>query len=122
MIFGLGFLITENNARYLLNGYNAMTEAERENFDLKAYISFFRTFHIRLAVSLFLIGLAISRFSSETWLAMFLAGYPVLAYMYMIKASNGFNFPERFQKLNNAGVVILGLTLVFVMLLVYLLG
>ncbi len=40
----LGFIVTENNAQYLLAGYNTMSEDDRKNFDLPAYIRFFKNF------------------------------------------------------------------------------
>lgn len=122
MFFMIAFFITENNATYLLNGYNTMSEEERKTFDLKGFIQFYRNFHVVLAGSFFVLSLAISRLNNETWLGLFMAAYPVLAYMYMIRASNRFGGPERYHKWNHAGVVILGFILVMVVALILLLG
>jgi len=36
----IGFIVTENNAKSLLSGYNTMSEEDRKLFDLKSYTLF----------------------------------------------------------------------------------
>ena len=43
-----GYVVTLNNAHYLLAGYNTMSEKERNNFDLVSYLKFFKSFFIKL--------------------------------------------------------------------------
>ena len=45
----LGIFINKENARYLLAGYNTMSEEDRSKFDIDSYLHFFKTFFIRLA-------------------------------------------------------------------------
>ena len=40
----------ENNAKYLLAGYNTMSKEEKESFDLINYLKFFRKFFINLTI------------------------------------------------------------------------
>ena len=47
LFFGLGFMITENNASSLLSGYNTMSKEEQEQFPLTEYLERFKGFHIR---------------------------------------------------------------------------
>lgn len=46
IFIGIGFLISEKNAKYLLSGYNTMSEEDKKNFNLTEYLKFFRKFHI----------------------------------------------------------------------------
>jgi flagellar biosynthesis protein FlhB len=48
-MFALWF-VNENNAKTWLSGYNTMSKAEQEKFDLKGYINFFKSFFYYLGV------------------------------------------------------------------------
>ena len=47
---GVAFITNENNADMLLAGYNTMSKKEKESFDLKNYLIFFKKFFINLAI------------------------------------------------------------------------
>ncbi|GGM73719.1 hypothetical protein GCM10010967_01650 [Dyadobacter beijingensis] len=85
----LGFIVTPNNARYLLSGYNMMSEADRAKFDIGAYLKFFNRFHIFLGISL-LVGVLILNLFSANWATIFLVMYPLLGYVYMLAIGNRF--------------------------------
>ena len=61
----IAFIITKKNAKYLLSGYNTMSELEREKVDLDAYLRLFKRFHIFLAVSLLAITFFLSMVSEN---------------------------------------------------------
>lgn len=88
---GIGFLVTENNAKYLLSGYNTMSEEDRQNFDIKSYIPYFRNFHIFLGISLFIICLSIYYLINPDWSGIIMATYPIIAYVYFIWKGNQFS-------------------------------
>lgn len=88
LLTGIGFLVTENNASYLLSGYNTMSEEEKKQFDIKSYIPFFRKFHIFLGTSLTSIGLVLFYFVDTDTSGLFMGIYPILAYTYFIWISN----------------------------------
>lgn len=88
LLTGVGFLVTESNAKYLLSGYNTMSEEERQQFDIKGYIPFFKKFHIFLGTSLGCIGLVIFYFIDVDDSGLFLGCYPILCYTYFIWKSN----------------------------------
>ena len=44
------YLINEKNADMLLAGYNTMSKKEKESFDLKNYLIFFRKFFVNLTI------------------------------------------------------------------------
>ena len=90
LFVGIGFIVTDNNAKYLLSGYNTMSETAKSNFDIKSYIPYFRRFHIYLGFSLFLIGLLLYYFVNPDWTAVFMVLYPILAYVYFIAKGGKF--------------------------------
>ncbi|WP_163410817.1 DUF3784 domain-containing protein [Flavobacterium ajazii] len=84
LFIGIAFIVNENNAKYLLSGYNMMSEEERQKFDIKCYIPFFRNFHLFLGISLFVIALLLFYFVDADWSGIFMGTYPILAYVYFI--------------------------------------
>ncbi len=48
---GIAFLVNEKNAEYLLSGYSLMSEQEKEKFDLKSYLIFFKKYWINVGVA-----------------------------------------------------------------------
>src|SRR5690606_31976420 len=105
---------TENNAKYLLSGYNMMSEEDRKDVDIKAYIPYFRNFHIILGISLTVLGTFLVYFVSESAGGIFLTVYPIVAYIYFISTSSKYSrglsklilrmsrlFSGRYQKWRN---------------------
>ena len=87
VLFSLGFIVTPGNAKYLLSGYNTMSEADRAKMDIVSYVKFFNRFHIFLGVSV-LAGVLLLNVFSANWATVFMVMYPLLAYVYMIGAGN----------------------------------
>ncbi len=50
VFIGIPLIVTERNAKYLISGYNTMSEKEREQFDLKGYLPFMKKVLIPLGV------------------------------------------------------------------------
>ena len=105
----IGFLVTKNNAKYLLAGYNSMTAEQRQNFNLDTYIPYFRNFHIFLGLTHLSGGLGLFFLVGETYSGIFLGVYPILAYTWFIWRTN--------SKDKYLGVTIMILTLVLVVVL-----
>lgn len=115
----IGFMVTEKNAKYLLAGYNTMKEEDRKKVDIKAYLLYFKKFHIFFGVSFTVLGVILVYFVSENAGGIFLAVYPILAYIYFLIASSKYA-KELSKKRNNIGIAVLITTLIFVVaLLVY---
>lgn len=120
LFIGIGFVITESNAKYLLSGYNTMSEAERSNVDIKTYLPFFRNFHIFLGLSLFIIGTIIYYFVDADWSGIFMVFYPIVAYIYLIWKSSAFlkqnNKKQRRKNILGTSVlvvVLIGVSIMF---------
>lgn len=113
LFIAIGFLVTENNAKYLLSGYNTMNEEERKHFDLKKYLPYFRKFHVALGLSLLILGLLLHYGISETASGIFLGVYPIIAYIFFIQKSNTY-WTGKQNKWNKIGIFILIATLVLI--------
>lgn len=83
LFIGIGYIVTEDNAKYLLAGYNTMTQEQREAIDLASYLVTFRRFHTFLGSSLGVIGILCWMLLSEQITALFLTVYPLMAYLYL---------------------------------------
>lgn len=125
LFIATGWVVTEKNAKYILAGYNTMSEEERRRIDLRAYLSYFRRFHLFLGISFLIIGLLLYYLISEAAASIFLGIYPILAYIYFIWRSTSLpvsvqlygSFSKTWSK---AGIFILAGTLVFVSVLMIL--
>lgn len=89
LLLSLGFILTPGNARYLLSGYNMMSEADRAKFDIASYLKFFNRFHIFLGLTL-IVGVLVLNIFSANWATVFLVMYPLLGYVYMLAMGNRF--------------------------------
>ena len=62
IVAGCGYIVTESNADILLAGYNTMSKKEKEKFDLKGYLNFFKKFMLSVGGYSFIIYLFIHLF------------------------------------------------------------
>jgi hypothetical protein len=112
-LFGIiGLSVTKNNARYLLSGYNAMSEEERSDVDIEKYIPYFRRFHLYLAGTFLIIGLVLNVFDAS-YAGMFLAFFPLSAYIYLIFKSQKY-YHKKKKSWILVPVIILLIIIVFV--------
>lgn len=109
----MAFLVTENNSKYLLSGYNTMSEAERKKVDIKSYIPFFKKFHLFMGISFIAIGLLLHYAIGESASGIFIGVYPILAYIYFMKESNKY-WKGSSNKWNKIGLYVLGVSLILV--------
>jgi len=86
----VGLILTESNAKYLLSGYNTLTEEERSKIDITSYIRFFRTFHIYFSLSFLVLGLLIYYVIGESMSSLYIGVYPIIAYAIFIWNSSKF--------------------------------
>lgn len=114
----IGKLITVDNAKYYLSGFNTMSKEEQSKIDLPIYITFFRKFHIFLGLTCLIIGLILLQFLNEKVSVLFVAIYPILAYIYFgwksIKLTNGIQ-----AKTAKISMIVLFVTACLVVLLMF---
>jgi len=106
LFVAIGFIVTEKNAKYLLSGYNTMGDEERKKVDIKAFILYFRRFHIFLGISFFILGIVLTYFINENAGGIFLAVYPILAYIYFLWTSKRYS-KGLYATMNKIGVFML---------------
>lgn len=114
LFVAIGFVVTEKNAKFLLSGYNTMSEVERNKVDIKKYIPYFRKFHIFLGISFLTIGTFLNYFINENVSGIFLTVYPIIAYIFFISTTTKY-FNGVSLKRNKVGVIILIGTLLLVL-------
>lgn len=95
-----------------------MNEAERNAFDIKSYLPFFRKFYLFLGISLFLIGCALNYLISANAAITFLAIYPIVAHFYSLSKSGSYYKGAKPKKYTLAYIVLGGALLLVVVLMV----
>lgn len=114
LFLGIGFLVTENNAKYLLAGYNTMSEAERKKVDIHAYMPYFRKFHLFLGLSFFILGALLNYFVGAKAAGIFMGVYPVAAYLYFVWSGSRFYTGKNAKKGSIIGMFVLTAALIFI--------
>jgi hypothetical protein len=109
----IGFLVTEKNVKYLMAGYNTMSDEQRKNVDIRSLIKFSRQFHVFLGISFLLIGGGLTYLAGQSATGIFMAIYPILAYIYFIPGLAKFYKGQK-NNWNKAAIIILVCTLVFI--------
>jgi len=85
LIFGsLAFILTKDNAQYLLAGYNTMSKEQREQVDIETYLKMFKQAHITLAISNLILGVVALLWFGDRSAALFISIYPLLFYGYFL--------------------------------------
>ncbi|MCF0056616.1 DUF3784 domain-containing protein [Dyadobacter sp. CY356] len=87
VFISMGFLVTKDNARYILSGYNTMSEQQRSLVDIDGYLRFFKRFHLFLGISVFALVIGLGLFNAN-FAAVILGTYPLLAYCYFVLKGN----------------------------------
>lgn len=90
LFIALAFILTENNAKYLLAGYNTMSPKERKKVDIKGLIAYFKRFFIFLGVLLMIVGLTAGYYLSEKNTALIFSFYIIIACIYLVISSQKF--------------------------------
>jgi len=110
VFIGVGCLITEKNAPYLLKGYNTMSKEKQEQVDLKGLLRFSKRFHINLGVSQAIIGFTLYYLGYDEGLNLFLSTYSIVAYIYFIWKSAPFQKQQQIRSVY-IGIAVLSICL-----------
>jgi len=90
LLISCGYIINETNANYLLAGYNTLSKKEKENFKLKKYLKFFRSFFLKIGISSLLVYLILILFLDEELAAIAYAISLTVPWPYFVYKSNKF--------------------------------
>jgi len=91
---GVAFVTNEDNAEQLLSGYNTMSKEEKESFDLKNYLIFFKKFFINLAIYSSLIYLTSYLIFEESTASMIYFVSVLIPLPYIIYMGNKFKIKK----------------------------
>ncbi len=111
----IGLVVTTSNARYLISGYNMLSEKERSKIDSEKYIAFLKRFFIFLGISTLLIGLCIIYLLGERVFSFFITLYPLLAIAWFTFKSQ--KYYDGFRKNKYASLILIGITIIIGILL-----
>lgn len=114
LFVGIGFIITENNAKYLLAGYNTLSKEEQSQIDIIPLLVYFRKFHLFLGISFIVFGLILTYVFNEVVGGAFIVIYPCLAYIYFVITSGKYAQGLHSKRKNKVAIFILVATLLFV--------
>lgn len=114
LFIGIGFIITENNAKYLLAGYNTLSKEKQAQIDIKPLLAYFRKFHLFLGISCIVLGLILTYVFNEVVGGAFIVIYPCLAYIYFVITSTKYSEGLNSKRKNTVAIFILVATLLFV--------
>jgi len=53
----IGRIVTQKNAKYLLSGYNTMSQNEKLDIEIKSYVTFFKLFHYKIGILIIICGI-----------------------------------------------------------------
>lgn len=93
----MAFFINEKNSEYLLSGYNTLSKAEREQFDITGYLKVFKRFHLILGATL-LPGTLLIQLINEAAASIFMIMYVLLGYFYFLLRTRSYSAHVKNQK------------------------
>ena len=99
LFIAIGFIVNEENAKYLFAGYNAIGEESQKRLDIKTFMLYFRKVHVFLGISLFILCFILHVYISENLAGIFFAIYPIIAYVYFALTSTKYYGEGGYTKL-----------------------
>ncbi len=90
LYYAIGIIMNKENAKYLLSGYNTMSDEERKKFDIENYLVFFKAFFKKQSVYSFIIfQLSYLSFDDEKSVLIW-SSYITAAMIYLLVKSKKF--------------------------------
>ena len=94
LYYVIGYFINEENSKYLLSGYNTMSDEERKKFDIENYLVFFKSFFKQQSIySLFIFQICYLMFDDEKAI-LFWSIYITIAIFYLVVKSQKFKIKK----------------------------
>tara|TARA_S200000501_G_scaffold290162_1_gene275101 strand:- start:9 stop:320 length:312 start_codon:yes stop_codon:yes gene_type:complete len=84
LYLAIGSFINRNNARYLLAGYNTMSEEKRKKFPIDSYLVFFKKFFNRMSIFTLLSALFFYLIFIEQTAVTIWAIFQIIPYVYFV--------------------------------------
>ena len=112
-VFLIGSILTVDNSKYLLSGYNSISEEERSKIDIKPFVKFFRRFHFFLSFSFSTIGILFYQTVDTLFSELFIVFFPFVAYIFFFVYTSYHN-----RNTNNRSGLIVSLVLILFVIII----
>ena len=86
----ISILINEKNGKFLLSGYNTMSEEEKLNFRFVDYVRYFKKYILLIGISMFIVSTIVLYLINSDWSGIVMVSYLFLAIIVFIWKSNQF--------------------------------
>jgi hypothetical protein len=113
LFFLIGSILTVDNSKYLLSGYNSLNEEERSKIDIKPFVKFFRRFHFFLSFSFSIIGILFYLTVDKLFSELFIVFFPFVAYIFFFVYISYY-----FRNTNNKSGLIVSLILILIIIII----
>ena len=90
LYYAIGYFINKENAKYLLTGYNTMSDEERKKFDIENYLVFFKAFFKKQSVYSFIIFQLSYLYFDDEKSVLIWSSYITAAIIYLLVKSKKF--------------------------------
>ena len=88
---GIAYYMNPENAKYLLSGYNTMSDKERDSFDIVNYLKFMKSFFFKLSIYSTMLFVSVYYLYSEETAVIVWAVSLIIPWPYFIIKSQKFN-------------------------------
>jgi len=92
LYYAIGYFTNKENAKYLLTGYNTMSDEERKKFDIENYIVFFKAFFKKQSVYSLLVSPVLHLMFDDEKAILIWSLYITIAIVYLYIKSKKFYY------------------------------
>jgi len=108
----ISIFINEKNGKFLLSGYNTMSDEEKLNFRFEDYVRYFKKWMLLIGISMFIVSTIVLYLINSDWGVIVMVTYLFLAIILFIWKSDQFYIVKtKKQKLKSTFSIVVMMTL-----------
>jgi len=108
----ISIFINEKNGKFLLSGYNTMSDEEKLNFRFEDYVRYFKKWMLLIGISMFIVSTIVLYLINSDWGVIVMVSYLFLAIILFIWKSDQFYIVKtKKQKLKSTFSIVVMMTL-----------
>lgn len=108
----ISIFINEKNGKFLLSGYNTMSDEEKLNFRFEDYVRYFKKWMLLIGISMFIVSTIVLYLINSDWGVIVMVSYLFLAIILFIWKSDQFYIVKtKKQKLKSTFSILVMMTL-----------
>lgn len=108
----ISIFINEKNGKFLLSGYNTMSDEEKLNFRFEDYVRYFKKWMLLIGISMFIVSTIVLYLINSDWGVIVMVSYLFLAIILFIWMSDQFYIVKtKKQKLKSTFSIVVMMTL-----------